>query len=412
MRPSLLVWSLVFVACVVAGSTIVLVTWPKHAPAATPVFWVAVVIVPVTLAAITVLLPFRAHAGKLRAIRSWNSRCDHQIARAHEWESRPVALLGGVCRFSSEKGSQVAKVAAGDIKLAPQQTPDRAATVAARWFRAPEFVVGTDPREYDLERQRVILPGVLFVMLDELREHINAVPADLPLRVALIVDAPSFDDGIRDHFTTVWKNLALRAFTFDDAAAVPGLTSLDSWLDTPAGTERDHATLLVAVQLHDLVVQSPPPGSAEAAIALLMVPQDIAERYRLTALAQVHRPRQGTVAALSVTLSLALKWGGVRPADVHHVWYAGFDKVGQEALLAAIRAEKIALVEGQQVSGELNVDRLVGDAGIAADWFALACALDFAQSFGAPQMVARHSGTTSALMIARPVLRTPVQTSL
>ncbi|HDR9157079.1 TPA: hypothetical protein QDB05_003599, partial [Burkholderia vietnamiensis] len=126
----------------------------------------------------------------------------------------------------------------------------------------------------------------------------------------------------------------------------------------------------------------------------------------------LHRPRQGTLASLQQALSLALKWGKAKPADIQHLWHTGFDKVGQQALMAAARTEKVALVESQQVPGEHNVDRIVGDAGIAADWFALACAVEFAQSFGGPQLVARHNEANSIVSVVRPAVPSSLEPSL
>ncbi|WP_423396387.1 hypothetical protein [Burkholderia sp. LMG 21824] len=411
--PSLPLWSIIFVACAVGGSTVALLFWPKRLPTGTPVFWIAAAIVPLIVAGIVTLVPFLRYAGKVRSIKSWNSQRDQVVVDVFDEESRPVAVLGSICRFPVEDvRGPVSKVAAGEVVLMPQQTPDKSAAVAARWFLAPEFSIGTEPREYDADRQRTLLFDLLPAILDALKAQINALPVGLPLKVALFVDAPSFDEDIREHFQCFWRDRALRAFTFDAEPTMPGLMSLDRWLDRPAGGDRDYATLLVSAQLHNLVTQSPPTGSSEAAIALLMVPHDIEQRHRLTASAHIHRPRQGTIASLQQSLSLALKWGKTKPGDIQHLWYAGFDKIGQQALLSAIRTEKIALVEGQQVSGEHNVDRLVGDAGIAADWFALACAIDFAQSFGGPQLVARHNEAHSILAVARPVLRPSLQTRL
>ena len=412
-KPSVLVGSLVFIACMVAGSAITLVIWPTHFPTGTPVFWVAVVIVPFVLSTLVTLMPWLSYAGAERSIRAWNGRRDQYVTDAFHRESQPVALLGSACRFPADDvNHQISKVAAGDIMLTPQQAPDRVTTVAARWFPTREYSVETDPREYDAERQQAALPDLLLAMLESLKHRINALPAGLPLNVSLFVDSPSFDESVRIPFQSIWDELALREFTFDDRPVIPDLMSLDTWLDRPAETAREHATLLVSVQLHDLVRHSAPPGSAEVATALLMVPQHIAERHRLAAHAHIHRPRQGTIASLPQALSLALKWGNVQPADIHHLWHAGFDKLGQQALLSALRAEKIALFESQQVSGEHDVDRLVGDAGIAADWFALACAIEFAHSYGGPQLVARHNRVNSMLAVVRPVLRSPVQTSL
>ncbi|MBN3830773.1 hypothetical protein [Burkholderia sp. Ac-20344] len=407
--PSPLIGAAVFMICFVVGSTTALLLWPKRYPTATPVFWVAVAIVPLLLSALSALVPWLFYAGTKRSIQAWNDRRDQFVSGVFERESRPIALLGCVCRMPLDDDNALAKLAEGEHPLAPQQTPDKRTAVAARWFTAPAFSVGTDPREYDAERQRSLLPSLLRSMLDALKHRINALPPDLPLNIALFVDAPSFEEEVRPRMQSIWDGLKLRAYSFGTEPTVPNSMALDAWLDSQDDRSGEHATLLLIVQLHALVSKPPPAGSTEVAIALLMTPQEVAQRHRLNELAHIHRPRQGAIASLQQALSLALKWGGAQPADIHHLWHAGFDKIGQQALLSAVRMENIPLSDGRPVSGEHDIDRLVGDAGIAADWFVLACASEFAQSYGGPQLVARHDGIHSMLTVVRPVLRSPAQ---
>ncbi|KWH63616.1 hypothetical protein ACGTRS_11180 [Burkholderia semiarida] len=411
-RPSPLIGAVVFMICFVAGSTTALLLWPKRYPTATPVFWVAVAIVPLLLSALAALVPWLFYAGTKRSIQAWNDRRDRFVSGVFERESQPIALLGCVCRIPVEEDHAIAKLAAGEHRLAPQQTPDKGAAIAARWFPAPAFSIEMDPREYDAERQCALLPSLLRSMLGTLKPRINALPPALPLNVALFVDAPLFEEALPPCMQSIWDGLGLRAFSFSTEPTVPNQMALDAWLDSHDDSSGEHATLLVIVQLHALVSQPPPAGSTEVAVALLMTPREVAQRHRLTELAHIHRPRQGAIAALQQALSLALKWGGAPPADIHHLWHAGFDKVGQQALLSAVHTENIPLSDGRPVSGEHDIDRLVGDAGIAADWFALACASEFAQSYGGPQLVARHDGIHSMLTVVRPVLRSPVQSRL
>ncbi len=177
--------------------------------------------------------------------------------------------------------------------------------------------------------------------------------------------------------------------------------SLDTWLDAPAGEVRDHATLMVVIELHNLVSEPAPNGSAEVGVALLMVPEDVARRNRLVPIAQIHRPMLGTVSTLADTLKFALQWGTTDASAIQHLWHSGFDIVGKQALLGAVRTSGIVLMSEHQAPGEYDLDRSVGRCGITADWLALACACDFAQSFGGPQLVARFSGHESVLSVVR-----------
>ncbi|WP_244137120.1 hypothetical protein [Burkholderia pyrrocinia] len=385
-----------------AGMVLMQLIWPRRIPTATPLFWVAVVGVPLVASAVVVVTRFAAYAGLQRVAKSWDVKRDEHVAGVFRVESQPIVLLAGAHRFSTDDTENaVSTIAGGDLLLKSQPTPDKATAIEARWFDAPPFTVGERPADYDAKRQLVVLDDLIAKLLDPVVERIAMLPAVLPLVVRLHVAAPALTENVEERFRLAWRQRGLREVPISNDPKAPGLMSVDSWLDAPACDARDHATLLVVIELRSLVAGRPPKGSAEAGVALLMVPEDVAQRNRLAPVAQIHRPRQGTVATLGDTLKFALQWGATDAGAIHHLWHSGFDSVGQQALLSATRAGGITLMAEQQVSGEHDLDRTVGDSGIAADWLALACACDFAQSFGGPQLVARYGGRESFLSVVR-----------
>lgn len=400
--PSRLLWAVVFLACAMAGMVLMLLIWPRRLPTATPLFWITVVGVPLVAASSVVAIRFGAYAGLERAAKSWDVRRDAHVANVFRVESRPIVLLAGAHRFSTDDTENTAStIASGDLLLKSRTTPDKATAIEARWFDALPFTVGEQPADYDAKRQLVVLDDLIAKLLDPVVEQIAMLPPVLPLVVRLHVAAPALTENVEERFRLAWRQRGLRDVPITNDLTAPGLMSLDVWLDAPAGDARDHATLLVVIELRSLAAGRPPKGSAEAGVALLMVPEDVAQRSRLASVAQIHRPRQGTVATLRDTLKFALQWGATDAGVIHHLWHSGFDSVGQQALLSATRAGGVILMAEQRVSGEHDLDRTVGDSGIAADWLALACACDFVQSFGGPQLVARQCGRESFLSVVR-----------
>ncbi|WP_157654066.1 hypothetical protein [Burkholderia ubonensis] len=411
--PSRLRWAVVFLACALIGMAIGLLIWPRHLPTATPLFWIAVVGVSLVVASTVVVIRFRAYAGLERAAKSWDARRDAHVADVFRVESRPIVLLAGAYRFSHDDAENTASaIAGGDLLLKSQTTPDKTTAIEARWFGALPYTVGEAPADYDASRQLAVLDGLIAKLLDPVVGQIEMLPPALPLVVRLHVTAPALTESVEERFQLAWRQRGLRDVSAANDPEAPGLMSLDAWLDAPSGDARDHATLLVVIELHSLMAERPPKGSAEAGVVLLMAPVDVAQRSRLAPVAQIHRPRQGTVAALRDTLAFALRWGETDAGAIQHLWHSGFDRVGQQALLSATRAGGITLMAEQRISGEHDLDRTVGDSGIAADWLALACACDFAQTFGGPQLVARQSGRESILGVVRATNRPSFPASL
>ncbi len=185
------------------------------------------------------------------------------------------------------------------------------------------------PFEYDAKRQLTVLDDLFANLLDTVSDPIRKLPPKLPLVVKLHVVAPALSVPIEERFQLAWTERALREVSIVNDPKPLGLMSLDTWLDAPAGEGRDHATLMVVIELHNLVSEPAPKGSAEVGVALLMVPEDVARRHRLVPIAQIHRPMQGTVATLANTLKFALQWGYHGGPCIQHLWHSGFDIVGQ-----------------------------------------------------------------------------------
>jgi len=395
------------------GVVLMLLLWPKNLPTATALFWTTVIGIPAIASAVVVVIPLLLRAGAQRDADAWNRARDVDVQKAFQSESRAIALLAGSYRFSlDDEKNDISNLVSGDLLLVAQPTPDRSAAVEARWFDAPACAVIERATTYDATRQLKALDNVLKRLLDAVTSAIQTLPGRIPLTVKLHVVAPLITDDIEKRFQLAWKFADLRDVAVIHEPVPPGLMSLDRWLDQGPGPERDHATLLVVIQLHRLVSKSPPKGCAEAGVALLTIPEDLARRNELQSKARIFRPREGTIATLAETLKFALTWGAAESDKVGHLWHTGFDMVGQRALLSATKSVGLPSTTERQPPGAHNLERMVGHAGAAADWLALACACEYADAFGGPQLVATHDGRHASISVVRPTDRPTLHKSL
>lgn len=398
-RPSRLLWAVVFFVCVFAGMAFMLLIWPKRLATGTPLFWVWVVVIPAVAAVSVVLVRFAIHATPGRSARSWNVEQRKITTSAYRRESVAVALLAGARRISMKaEQNALSKIVSRDLKLLAQTTPDNATVVMARWFDAPALPAGTPPTRYDAERQDALLEPLFASLLADTAGQIKALPENLPLVIKVHVTAPSARVDVRESFIRTWKQHGLRETSVDIDSEAPDLMALDAWLDE-TGQAREHATLLVVIKLNDLVSRHPPKKSTEGAVALLMAPDEVAQRMKLRPLARIYRPRQGVLAGLAQTLNLAMKWGNATTDEIHQVWHCGFDESGQKTLMNTLRENGIDLKEGEHA-----LDLAVGDSGSLSPWLALACAYEHAVGYGGAQLIARYGDSHAVLGIVRPVI--------
>jgi hypothetical protein len=398
--PSRLLWAVVFLGSTLAGAVFMLLIWPRRLATGTPLFWVWVVAIPAVASAAIVLVRYALHAGVVRRAQSWDIVQQEVTASAYQRESAPIAVLSVARRISmDDEQNALSRIVSGELQLVPQATPDRVAVIAARWLDAPSLPPGTEPTQYDAARQDALLETLFASLLKETAEQVDNLPENLPLAVKVYVTAPSARIDVQERFGRAWTQRGLRKATIDIVSKAPDMMALDTWLDE-TGQAREHATLLVMIGLNNLVSQHPPKNSAETALALLMAPDDVIERAKLQPMARIYRPRQGVLAELAQTLELAMKWGDATVAEIHHVWHCGFDKNGQETLKSTMNERGIDVA-----NGEHGLDQAVGDVGFVTPWLALACACELAHTYGATQLVARHSSPHAVLSIVRPVIR-------
>lgn len=367
--PSRLAWVIAFLVMVLGGIFAVLLLWPKELPTHTWRFWATVTLFPIGVPVWIVLRRYGHHEGRKldavmhnEAIRQYN---EHIFAVA----ARPLAVLGAAHRISSDRNvNAVSGIQAGTVKLGSQRPiADEGDPVRARWMEVPGVHLVPGGIEKDEERHRAVTQWLYSELLGELAEQIRAVPSQINLSVRLWVCSGLPRQDCVALWRKAWQDHRLRAMEIVDEPELAGLYIVDGWLDEIAAQDERGARLIVVIQLHPVLSDTPPPGTAEAGVAVLLMPDEAASRLALLREANLHRPVRGSLVQSNDTLAHALKWGDTRASDIKGAWQTGVDAVKAGMLRSA------AMPMGLETQ-PVDLDQTVGYAGAAAPWLATACA--------------------------------------
>lgn len=381
--PSRRVWIVAFFVMAMTGMLVVLVAWPQGMPTQTWKFWTTFIAFPLGISAWTVLRRYSVFEGRKLDAELSNEAVKAFNARVFEAASIPLAVLGAAHRFSSDHDENAPeRIDKATLSL---KTRDSIAIVGvpvkARWLVIPDMRTTPGSGEDDRNRRRDVTAWLFGELLDELVPRIRQLPAQVDLVIRLSVSNGLTQQENEALWQDRWHARSLRKTEIMPVAESRfDLISLDKWLDEILANADLHATLVVACQLHPLLSGIPPTGSAEAGAALLLVPEELASRYRTPRMASLHRPVRGRLDQPGDALSHAVKWGGVAAKQIAGGWLTNIDSAQAGALQESSRKLGLAVRPA-------DLDQTVGFAGTAAPWLAVACAASSLSSARAEQIV-------------------------
>ncbi|VWD56726.1 hypothetical protein [Burkholderia contaminans] len=385
--PSRILWAAVFIVLTAVGVLAVLMLWPKDEPTRTPWFWICVSVYPTVFSAFIVSRRYRAYELERAKVQAWNDASSKYNAQAFARESVPMLVLAAAARVTADDTDNgIDPIVDGAMKLRAKASAQQAnESVSARWFEPIEARLAAD----DAQRQDEVLEWLYERLIDDLHETLNALPADLPLRVLLDISGYVGESDVVEQWRKEWRRRKLRFARTDRAPESLDLMTVDTWLDERNGPLHQHAVLLVSIALGTVIAESPAPGSAEAGVGLLLVSEDLASRFELRPIVAFHRPRRAGNDDPGHALTYGLRWGGTAPDDIGALWTSGFDSRTAGSLRTALRTGS---PEGEtdEAVPEFELDRIVGKAGASAGWLAAACATYVAGQTPKPQLVAQR----------------------
>ncbi|EPJ5825257.1 hypothetical protein [Pluralibacter gergoviae] len=207
---------------------------------------------------------------------------------------------------------------------------------------------------------------------------------DIPLVVFFDNTSSVPDDEITQIWQDVWEDEEMtQPLEFADGT---GPELIDRWLDERV---RDNALLLIV----GLQIAPPVPDNrAEVAVALLLgnrLTQD-----SLPALALLHRPDPVRGEEYEASMKMAAYNVPVQGSVIKHLWLAGMTPTQYTGVAAHQEKHPLQAVTDETV---MRLDGMMGHAGAAAPWLALAAAAQAAQQTQLPQMIISGDATQDVL---------------
>ncbi|MDP9157444.1 MAG: hypothetical protein M3O74_24735 [Pseudomonadota bacterium] len=387
--PSKLVWGIVFIALLAAGGAATVLLWPKHMPTSDWRFWTTVIVVPAALASFVVLRRFSAYEAAKLDVQARNEVVSAYNQCIVEAASKPFAVLAAAYRFSCErKENALDKVHDRSMKLVSQVgIAADAPPVQARWLIVPSVKLAAGSLAADKKRHFEAVKWLFGELLGELVPAIKAMPQMNSLDIHFVISSLLSTEERNGLWNDKWGKLDLgRADIAIDDFCVD-LMALDRWLDRTIETDDSKARLIIAIQLNFLQSTSPSPGSAEAAVALLLLPKAEATRHALVSAADLHRPVRGGFEQANEALGPALKWGESVAPDIKGIWETGLDATQWGQVVS----------EGGLLglpNNAIKIDQSIGFAGVAAPWLAVSVAARSLSDTAPKQMVFAGSENT------------------
>jgi hypothetical protein len=378
-RPRVWLWLGFFLLCLLlgVGASFLFADGPLHQQ---PVdFWRLALGLPLLGWCVLVFARVVLHIGKQSAADGWDDARERDLIRRLRKGRRCLQVLGGSF-YTALRGPSAGPAGQLDALLSGSEAlkaqPFRMDGAPLSHSRLPE-----DKAE-DLE---ALFLSVLTRSFADLAPILAQLPDDKPLALLLEVDCRLTEDQWRPAWRKAWRESGIRQ------TLVPvdgrGLEAVDRWLDQRID---DQSLLMVlAVQL----APDQPEGTAEVAVAVLFgnrLTQSV-----LPPFAYLHRPeqrRKSTHAGLLYTARQALDWVPLQAQSIEQVWRAG---VGAQPQIESVLLD--LAMPAKPPENFCNLDALLGHAGKASPWLAIAAAAQTVERGGGPQFIFSGGATADGL---------------
>ncbi len=332
-------------------------------------FWITIIFLPSALATFILTRRFSAYEASKLDIQAKNEVVAEYNESVFDVASKPIAVLATAYRFSCDrKENAMNSILDKSTKLVSQVAiAQDAVPINARWLVVPSVTLVPGPLIADKSRHLEATKWLFTELIEEIAEAVEMLPQRFALEVHFFMSSLLSTED-RDHlWNDQWEKSALRPMNIAVGDDDADLITLDRWLDQTIVTPKNKVRLIVAIQMNILQSASPPVGSSEAAVALLLLPRTAALGPELISTVMLHRPVRAEIAHANEALQPALKWADTEAADIDRAWQTGFDATqwGQAYQQAAM----LELTENV-----IKMDQSIGWAGVAAPWLAIACA--------------------------------------
>lgn len=223
----------------------------------------------------------------------------------------------------------------------------------------------------------MLLRLALVQVLRDIGAELKKLPHRTPLALLLDMHSSISEESLAELWQDVWAKSGIQ----QTATSIDGhgVAVVDSWLDQRI---QDQALLLVvAFQVAPADAQN----TAEAVVGLLLANR--LTQTTLEPIAYLHRPEQERAAepdGLLRATRQALDWVPLDAASVYHVWIAS-GHASRALAINEVLSESRMLTEHR--TGLHDLGSLLGNAGCAAPWVAIAGAVESIRAEGQPHFI-------------------------
>ncbi|WP_447748214.1 hypothetical protein [Pseudomonas nicosulfuronedens] len=376
-KPRLWLWLLPLPALLALG--VALALWLGGNGLAPARFWLFALGVPAIIWCAVAVVRGLIYLGELSAVEGWNEAREADLMQKMRRGRRSqqvlaVSLHTALRELNAENGqAQCSALLANDGSQLRAQPGWEG---SARHSRLPLVEVDTKQR---------VLSRVLATVLEELAAKLSVFPLDRP--VALLLE---MEGGLQEVVTQkIWADTLAHSGIRQTLTPIDGsgLAAIDRWLDERI---QDEALLMVvSFQVAPKQVE----GSAEAVVGLLL--GNRLTQSTLQPLAYLHRPEptHGTdkTAARQATVQ-ALDWVPLPASSIGRVWVAGTDTPRNALITSSMEAVELP------AKAIHNLGKLLGDAGRASPWMAIAVAVEAMAVKAEPQFIFTGDSAEGACM--------------
>lgn len=378
-------WILPWVFCTALGAAAVLLLWPAEKPAQGAQFWFAIVVGPQIVFALVLGWFRHGYESAHLAALYHNQHRDEYLRQLISRSQVPLHIVATSYCVPSPDLSLSEMLITGKSQLAAR--PVRHGADLIRHNPLPEWDEGL--RESEQEDADVVVPDRFDVLLDTLLAPVLDALVALHQHGGRYVPEVRLVDGTvptaKNRLQQLRRVMDANGLTDLKAEAVDTnndrcLLLADKWLDR----EPLSPLLVVVTQLH----QFPPKESAEAGVALLMVPETLALPGGVHSLGRLHRPVTCPASALKEGCAEALRAGSASPNEIQRLWIAGVGSTADAAIAKGLADAGLTTLSDP--GRQHHLDRILGHAGVAAGWIAVCGAVESADA--GPQLVLSQGG--------------------
>lgn len=364
-RPGTLRWIICLIVILAAGIVLTLLQWTGERSGFS--FWFTALGLPLCLWGL--LFSFRriGYKAEQNGEEGWNYECENieedEITRG----KRFAWILDAYIQTQAGRGvgSLLTAIELGTPLI--DTVKPRSGGVAVRHSRLPEF--DSSPAALKVAVEKAVI---------RVKNTLELLPDMLECWLMLECDAglSGEEEAELIQLITLKSERTLRRLPVDGPAAV------DYWLDRY--WQKPSALVLLTLSLQP----SPVENDAEAITSLVLCNR---KSHRFPYAVKFHRPQKSTNETLTHNMAHSMRWAEIGPAEFKNIWMTGKAVTALSGLNQACEENKLTLSLTEDIK---DIDSVLGFAGKASPWIAIALASEVVQERGA-QFIAAHPDPTN-----------------